>query len=70
MGYAVHEILQAGIIKWALSLLQGIFPTQGWNPGLPTLQVDSLPAEPPGKPITRNITQSNGISLSHKKGMK
>ena len=33
-----------------LSLLQGIFPTQGSNPGLPTLQADSLPAEPPGKP--------------------
>ena len=30
-------------------LLQGIFPTQGSNPGLP-LQVDSLPAEPQGKP--------------------
>ena len=32
------------------SLLQGIFLTQGFNPGLPTLQADSLPAEPPGKP--------------------
>ena len=32
------------------SLLQGIFPTQGSNPGLPTLQADSLPAEPQGKP--------------------
>ena len=29
-------------------LLQGIFPTQRWNPGL--LQADSLPSEPPGKP--------------------
>ena len=33
------------------SLLQGILPTQGWNPGLPQ-QVDSLPAEPPGKSLT------------------
>ena len=34
-----------------LSLLQGIFPIQGLNPGLdPTLQADSLPAEPQGKP--------------------
>ena len=36
------------------SLLQGIFPTQGSNPGLqlrsPSLQADSLPAEPQGKP--------------------
>ena len=35
----------------SLSLLQGIFPTQGSNPGLPTWQADSLPAEPQGKPI-------------------
>ena len=34
----------------SLSLLQGIFPTQGLNPGLPALQADSLPAELPGKP--------------------
>ena len=31
------------------SLLQGIFLTQGLNPGLPALQADSLPSEPPGK---------------------
>ena len=29
------------------ALLQGIFSTQGLNP----LQVDSLPIEPPGKPV-------------------
>ena len=38
----------------SLSLLQGIFPTQGSNPGIklrpPALQADSLPAEPQGKP--------------------
>ena len=33
------------------SLLQGIFPTQGSNLGLPALQADSLPSEPPGKPL-------------------
>ena len=27
-------------------LLQGIFPTQGSNPGLPELQADSLATEP------------------------
>ena len=32
------------------SLLQGIFLTQGANPGLPHSLPDSLPAEPPGKP--------------------
>ena len=27
-------------------LIQGIFPTQGSNPGSPTLRADSLPSEP------------------------
>ena len=31
-------------------LLQGIFPTQGLNPGLLYWQVDSLASEPPRKP--------------------
>ena len=35
-----------------LSLLQGIFPTQGSNPGISHIAGDSLPAEPPGKPST------------------
>ena len=37
----------------SLSLLQGIFPTQGPNPGLPESHIASglLPAEPQGKPF-------------------
>ena len=31
------------------------FPTQGSNPGSPTSQVDSLPTEPPGKPLLLNL---------------
>ena len=34
----------------SLSLFQGIFPTHRLKPRSPTLQVDSLPSEPPGKP--------------------
>ena len=34
----------------SLSLLQGAFLTQEFEPGSPALQADSLPAEPPGKP--------------------
>ena len=37
------------------SLLQGIFPTQGSNPGILTLQVDSLPAEPQAKPKSTGV---------------
>ena len=35
MDYAVPGILQPRILEWiAFPLLQGIFPIQGWNPGL------------------------------------
>ena len=42
-----------------LSLLQGIFPTQGWNPGLPHC-ADSLPAEPQGKPLRESSGRWGG----------
>ena len=36
LDFTVHGILQARILEWvSLSFLQGIFPTQGSNPGLP-----------------------------------
>ena len=42
-------------------LLQGIFPIQELNPGLPTLRTHSLPSEPPGKP-TRNVGILNSLT--------
>ena len=45
------------------SLPQGIFLTQGSNPGSPALQADSLPSEPPGKPCLQYI----GILFSSKR---
>ena len=38
-----------------LSLLQGIFPTQGIKPRSPSLWVDSLPAEPQVKPKNTGV---------------
>ena len=37
MDYTVHGILQARILEWvgSLSLLQGVLPIHGLNPGLP-----------------------------------
>ena len=52
MDYTLHGILHTGV--GSLSLLQGIFPTQG-SPRSPTLQVDSLPAEPQGKPKNTGV---------------
>ena len=61
-GSSVHEILQARILEWAAhSLLQEgedlqkIFPTQGLNLGLPTLQADSLASEPLGKRLLSGL---------------
>ena len=49
---SVHGTLQARILEWVSRfLLQGIFPTQGWNPHpfhLLQWQVGSLPLAPPG----------------------
>ena len=39
----------------SLSLLQGIFPTQGLNPGLPHCRRILLPAEPQGKPKNTGV---------------
>ena len=39
----------------SLSLLQGIFPTQGLKPGLPHCRQISLPAEPQDKPKNTGV---------------
>ena len=64
MHYTAHGILQARILEWiAVPLFQGIFPTQGLNPGLPTLQADSLPTEPPGKPMNSGVGNLSVLQL-------
>ena len=50
VNYTVHSILQDRILN--LSNFQGIFPTQGQTQ---ISQVDSLPAEPPGKPKNTGV---------------
>ena len=44
-------------------LLQGIFPTQGSNPGLKPrflmLQADALPSEPPGNTVQVKVVVKN-----------
>ena len=51
------------------ALLQGIFPTQGSNAGLPALQEDSLLSEPPEKPKNTGVGSLSllqGIFLTQK----
>ena len=61
MDYTVHGILQAKILKWVALPSPGDFPCPGIEPRSPTLQADSLPAEPPGKPKN---TGMGSLSLS------
>ena len=48
---SVHGILQATILKWVAIPSPGDLPNPGIEPRSPALQADSLPSEPPEKPI-------------------
>ena len=56
MDYTAHGILQDRLLEWAaIPFSRGSskprdLPNPGIEPRSPALQVDSLPAEPPGKP--------------------
>ena len=47
----IHGILQARILEWAAFPFARDLPNPGIEPRSPALRVDSLPAEPPGKPV-------------------
>ena len=50
MDYTVHGILQARILEWvAFPPSPADLPNPGIEPRSPTLQADSLPAQPQGK---------------------
>ena len=51
MDYTVHGFLQARILEWVAIASPGNLPNPGIEYRSPTLQLDSLPAEPPGKPM-------------------
>ena len=56
MDYTVHGILQARILEWVDKFPPpGDLPNPGIEPRSSTLQADSLPAEPPGKPSLTGI---------------
>jgi len=53
--HRVHGILQTRILEWVGFPSLGIFPTQGIEPRSLTVQADSLPAEPLGKPKNTGV---------------
>ena len=68
MDYTVHGILQARILEWVPFPSPGDLPNPGIKPRSPTLQVDSLPAEPQEKPKNTGVgslplLQKNSITL-------
>ena len=50
-----HGILQARILEWVAFPFSRDLPNPGIEPRLATLQVDSLPAEPQGKPKNTGV---------------
>ena len=55
MDHMVHGILQARILEGSLSLLLGSSQPRDRTQVSHTLQADSLPAEPPGKPKNTGV---------------
>ena len=51
----VHGILQARILAYVAFPSSGDLPNSGVKPRFPTLPVDSLPAEPQGKPKSTGV---------------
>ena len=64
MDYIVHGILQARILEWVAVPSPGNLPNPGIEPSSPALQVDSLPAEPPGKPSMSSTKFSSSVKNS------
>ena len=59
-GSCIHGTLQARILEWLSCPPPGNLPNQGIKSRCPTLQADSSPSGPPGKPKNTGI---NSLSL-------
>ena len=55
MDYTVHGILQARILEWVAFSFSRDLPNPGIESRSPTLQADSLPADPQGKPKNTGV---------------
>ena len=57
----VHGVLQARILEWVNFPFSRGFSQPGIKPRSPTMQVDSLPAEPQGFPICSGSRESQPL---------
>ena len=51
LGACIHGILHSRILEWVAFPFSWVLPGPGIEPGSHVLQADSLPSEPPRKPI-------------------
>ena len=66
-GSSVYGILQARILEWVVVPSPGGLPNPRIETRSPTLEADSLPSEPPGKPKNSGVGSLSlfqGIFLS------
>ena len=68
-GSSVHGILQARILEWVAIPFSRRSSQSCYQTGSPALQADSLPSEPPGKPLIESYIFSkitNRERIQHK----
>ena len=61
-GSSVPGIFQERILEWVAFPSPGDLPHPGIEPGSPSLQVDSLPSEPSGKPTGNSFWENPLVS--------
>ena len=64
-GSSVHGISQVRILEWVAIPSPGDLPDPGIEPWFPALQADSLPSEPPGKPLWIHWLSRYFLSMSN-----
>ena len=63
-GSSVHGILQGRILEQVAIPFPEDLPNPGIEPRSPELQLDSLPSEPPEKPMSSRIKLTNPLDFS------
>ena len=62
-GSSVHGIFQARVLEWVAFPSPGDLPDSWIESRSPTLQADTVPSEPPGKPELRRKSTRNVRSI-------
>ena len=64
-GFSVLWILQARILEWVAMPSNRGSSDPGIKPRSPALQTDSLPSEPPGKPLLLGVWVQTQMKCTH-----